>query len=61
MSNEELYAVLQSAQDQEQGKSGFYNKANAEEAEDLGLIEVEGAGRISLTNMGRERLRLMSS
>jgi hypothetical protein len=54
--DERLKKILSAARDQEEGKNPLYNSEDAERAEDLGYIEVEGGGRISLTEKGRDKL-----
>ena len=49
--------VLEAVAVQEAGKSpGFINVQDSEECESLGLIEIQGQGKYSLTNVGRRAL-----
>jgi hypothetical protein len=57
MTNDELLSLLEEAERQERGVFGYFSSGNAEEAEEMGLIEIDGRGRISLTPTGREWLK----
>lgn len=56
MTDERLCALLRAALAQEGGNSVFVNTGDAEEAENMGLVEVLGPGRVLLTEAGRKRL-----
>jgi Mn-dependent DtxR family transcriptional regulator len=60
MDDEALRLVLFAASQQELGKNPPYSSHDAEEADDLGYLEVGNFGRITLTEKGREKLKLLS-
>jgi hypothetical protein len=57
MTDDELFSLLEEAERQERGTFGYVNTGNAEEADEMNLIEFAGPGRISLTPAGREWLK----
>ncbi len=58
MSDDKLLSLLEEAERQEGGVFGYVNSGNAEEAEEMNLVEVAGPGQINLTPAGREWLRI---
>lgn len=56
LNDDNLKKILQAAKAQEEGQTTYHNTEDAERAEDMGFVEVESGGRLTLTDKGRKKL-----